>query len=110
MGNGGVFQLPDHFLALHQHLFLMGQDPFPFRSQGKIHRQIGGDPQFFHIGFKIHQFHIDFLVPLAFGPVHIIQFAENHIESFPEGIEMDDFPSLFIPIAFHPEIRIDQQQ
>ena len=23
---------------------------------------------------------------------------------------MDDFPSLFIPIAFHPEIRIDQQQ
>ena len=45
------------------------------RLPGKISWQFRDDTVFFHEGFKVRQFSIDFLVTLALGFIDIIQFA-----------------------------------
>ena len=73
--DGGIFELVNDVVAFEEDLFPMDGLRRVGRLPGKVRRQFRDDAVFFHKGFKIRQFGIDFLVTLALGFIDIIQFA-----------------------------------
>ena len=73
--DGGIFELGNDIIAFEEDLFPMDGLRRIGRFPGKVGRQFRNDAVFFHEGFKVCQFGIDFLITLALGFIDIIQFA-----------------------------------
>ena len=108
--DGGVLQLGDDVFPFEEDLFpLLGLRRIS-RFPGKVRRQLRDDAVFLHEFFEIGQFGIDLLVALALGIIDVVQFAQDDVEGFGEGIEMDDFLPARITAALNTEVRVDEEQ
>ena len=96
------------FLLLRLNSLRIGQEIIIRPDFGPV-RYERIDTTLFHVVLKIMQLVVDPDIPVSFGFIHIIQLAEDDIESLFKAVEMNDL-SAVLSRAFGSEICVDQQQ
>ena len=95
--DGRLFQGPDGSAGLQDFPVLF------FTRDGDFHAQT------LQVVLEVFQFRIDSFISSLLGLIHIVQFLQNHMEGFIQGIDVHGLHIVYL-FVFHPEVRVDEKE
>ena len=72
-------------------------------SQGHFHSEAC------EVLFKILKLCVDPFIAPFLSIIHIVQFLQNHMEGFIQGIDVHGLHIVYL-FVFHPEVRVDEKE